>query len=411
MRSSPYASRSRREKRALMTSSYSSPLRLLQVTPHYFPSTGGTQTHVHEVGRQLARMGAQVTILTTDISSRLPETEESEGMHIRRVHPWSLSKERDYFRFAPDIFRVISQGRWDVVHCQGLHTLAPPIAMLAALKAKIPYVVSFHSGGNSSPLRMGLQKVEWHALRPLLERAERLICPSGWEVEYFRAGFHLPERLFEIIPNGANHLADYIPEPMNAEMTSHAGDSKLIVSVGRLELYKGHQRVIAALPRILEQIPDTRLRIIGSGPYESTLQNLAQTLGVADRVEIRAVPPGDNGGMASVMSRADVVTLLSEHEAQGIAALEALALKRPVLVAYTSALRELADRGIVRAVPLNSSPEVVAAAIVDQIRHPLPQAPIELPTWEKCASDLMSVYRTVARASTQSKQIAVSPAH
>lgn len=394
-----------------MTPSYSSPFRLLQVTPHYFPSTGGTQTHVHEVGRRLARMGVQVTILTTDISGLLPEAEESEGMHIRRVRTWSFSKERDYFRFAPDIFHVVSQGDWDVVHCQGLHTLVPPVAMLGALKAKIPYVVSFHSGGNSSPIRIGIQEIEWHAVRPLLERAERLICPSRWEVEHFRDGFHLREGLFEIIPNGANHLADYLPESMNLGVGLNARDGKLIVSVGRLELYKGHQRVIAALPKILEQIPDARLRIIGSGPYESALQNLARALGVAERVEIRAVPSGDHKGMASVMSRADVVTLLSEHEAQGIAALEALALKRPVLVSYTSALKELADQGLVQAIPLNSSPEVVAAAIVDQIRHPQLQAYIELPTWEKCASDLLNVYRAAARASAHSKKIAVSGAH
>jgi glycosyltransferase involved in cell wall biosynthesis len=368
-------------------------LRVLQVTPHYFPSTGGTQTHVHEVGRQLARLGVHVTVLTTDLSGRLPPTEESEGILIRRVRVWSVNKERDYLHLAPDIYRVVRHGGWDIVHCQGLHTLVPPIAMLAALRARIPYVVSFHSGGNSSRLRMALQTTEWHALRPLLVRAKRLICPSKWEAEYFRLGFGLRAGPFAIIPNGANHLSAHLPEATGA--TRAVATSPLIVSVGRLELYKGHHRVIAALPQMREQVPNIRLRIVGSGPYESVLRKLAHRWGVADHVEIRAVPPRDQSGMASVLAQADVVTLLSEHEAQGIVVLEALALKRPVLVAYTTGLREFADRGLARAVRIDGTPGEVAAAIIDQIRNPVLPDEVELPTWERCASDLLEVYREI----------------
>ena len=49
-----------------------SPLRLLLVAASYFPYSGGLETHVHEVGRRFARAGVEVTILTTDISRRLP---------------------------------------------------------------------------------------------------------------------------------------------------------------------------------------------------------------------------------------------------------------------------------------------------------------------------------------------------
>lgn len=374
------------------------PLRVLQVTPHYFPTTGGTQTHVYEVGRRLARLGVEVTVLTTDVSGQLPPREESEGVHIRRVPVWSFHARREYFHFAPDIYRLVSQGYWHVVHCQGIHTLVPPVAMVAALRARIPYVVSFHSGGNSSSLRMWLQRIEWHALHPLLVRAEQLICPSTWEADYFSGGFQLPRELFAIVPNGANHLAACLPiSPEPQRSVARAGGGALILSVGRLELYKGHQRVIAALPWIRNEVPDAHLRIVGVGPYQTTLENLVRDLGVSDHVEIRAVPPGDAAGMASVMAQARVVTLLSEHEAQGIAALEALALKRPVLVAYATALQELADRGLARAVPLDSSPAEVAAAVVEQIRHPLQPQEVELPSWEACTDHLLDIYRTVAR--------------
>jgi glycosyltransferase involved in cell wall biosynthesis len=366
-----------------------SSLRVLVVAACYLPYVGGLETHVYEVGRRLACAGIDVTILTTDVSGRLPIVEESEGMHIRRVRAWPANK--DYY-FAPAIYRVITGGRWDLVHCQGYHNLVPPLAMLAAWRANIPFVLSFHSGGDVTRLRKALRWLQWMMLRPLLLQARKLIAVSEFEAGFFREQLRLPAERFAIIPNGAAHL----PEVPAEAATNEASNQPLIVSIGRLERYKGHQRLIAALPKVLEQVPDARLRIVGIGPYESTLQKMARRLGVAERVDIRAVPPGDGRGMASLLARANLVTLLSEHEAQGLAVMEALTLKRPVLVAGTSALQGLADRGLARAVPLESTPEEVATAVVSQLRQPLVPQNIALPTWDACAANLLALYQEIA---------------
>src|SRR5207248_1909594 len=141
---------------------------------------------------------------------------------------------------APAIYRVITEEDWDLVHCQGYHTLVAPLAMFAAWRAKIPYMLTFHSGGDSSPFRKALRGGQRMALRPLLMRAERLIGPSRWEVEFFRERLHLPSTQFVVIPNGAHHL------PKVSNPARGKTDGTLIVSVGRLERYKGHQRIIAA---------------------------------------------------------------------------------------------------------------------------------------------------------------------
>ena len=127
-----------------MHSTASTPLRVLMVTPRFFPDVGGVETHVYEVARRLARASVDITILTTDRSGQLPTSEPLEGVTVRRVRAWP--EQRDYY-FAPEITRVITQGSWDVVHCQSYHTLVAPMAMLAALRAHIPYVVTFHGGG------------------------------------------------------------------------------------------------------------------------------------------------------------------------------------------------------------------------------------------------------------------------
>lgn len=368
-----------------------SPLRVLMVAARYLPYMGGLETHVHEVGRRLARAGVEVTILTTDVSGQLPVVEELEGICIHRVPAWPTNK--DYY-FAPDIYRFITRENWDLVHCHSYHNLVAPVAMLAARHANIPYILTFHSGGDVSRLRTILRGTQWKMLRPLLSHAQKLIAVSEFEAGFFQKRLRLPSDQFMVIPNGA-HLFEMLTPTI--KVVDEGESEPLIVSIGRLERYKGHQRVIASLPKVLEALPDARLCIVGAGPYESTLWKIARKYGVARRVEIKVIPPGDRSAMASLITKASLVTLLSEYESQGIAVLEALALRRPVLVAGTSALQEFADQGFARAVPLKSTPEEVAGAMLRQLRQPLQPLNIALPTWDDCAASLLSLYQITTR--------------
>jgi glycosyltransferase involved in cell wall biosynthesis len=359
-------------------------LRVLTVTPRYLPLVGGTELHTYETARRIAARH-DVTILTTNPGGQLAAEECRDDLRILRVAAWPA--QRDYY-VAPAIAGVIARRGWDVVHCQGIHTLVAPLAMLAAWRAGVPYVVTFHSGGHSSRLRTLARGTQWTLLGPLLRHARLLIGVSEYEADFFRRQLRLPASRFAVIPNGVQ-LTCATPAP------SSQPRQPLIVSVGRLERYKGHHRVIDALPHVLARRPDARLRIIGSGPYDAQLTRLAHARGVADRVQIGPIAGADREAMAVALSEAAVVTLLSDYESQGIAAWEAIQLRRPVLVADGSAFSELARRGLARAVALDSSPEQVAAAIVEQLEHPLVPSNVALPSWDDCAAQLLTVYRSI----------------
>lgn len=362
--------------------------RVLMVAARYLPLMGGIETHVHEVSQRLAHEGFAVTVLTTDPSGQLPAVERVNDVEIRRVRAYPA--KRDYY-FAPGIYRIITRGDWDLIHCQGFHTLVPPLAMFAAWRAGIPYVITSHTGGHSSRLRNTARTVQWMLLRPLLAHARKIVVVSNFEAEHFRKRLHLPEERFIVIRNGS-----YLPVISALADTAHK-NSPLILSVGRLERYKGHHRIISALPKVLEQRPGTRLQILGTGPYEQTLRQLASNLEVAEYVDIRAVPPSDRQQMASLLSRADLVTLLSDYEAHPVSVMEALALRRPVLVADTSGLSELADGRTVRAISPESTPAEIATAVLLQLDSPLSMTEVHLPTWDDCTSELLSVYRSIGR--------------
>ncbi len=361
------------------------PLHVLMVTPRYLPEMGGVENHVYQVAGRLARAGVQVSVLTTDREGKLPPCERVNEVHIQRVRAWPA--RRDYY-FAPGIYRYVQQHKWGLIHIQSYHTLVAPLAMLAARQAKIPYVLTFHGGGHSSRLRNAARGSQLALLRPLLARAERLVTLARFEKKFFKEALHLPEERFVTIPNGADL-------PGSVQMFAPNSEETLIASIGRLERYKGHQRIIAAMPAILNERPRARLWVAGNGPYEPALRSLAKKLGVEDRVEFRAVPPHQRKKMAEEVSRVDLVVLLSEYETHPIAILEALALGRPALVADTSGLSELCEQGLARAVPLESTPAQVAAAVLDQLRNPLIPIKINLPSWDDCAEGLLNLYHEI----------------
>ncbi len=359
-------------------------LRILMVSARFSPYMGGTETHVNEVGKRMAAAGHDATVLTTDPSRKLPRYEERDGLKIRRVAAYPSN--RDYY-FAPGLYSVIAQGNWDIVHLQGYHTLVAPLAMLACILSKTPFVVSFHSGGHSSQIRTSARGIQHFLLKPLLKRANRLIGVAQFEADFFSENLEIDRSRFVVVPNGSQ-----LPKLTTPVEPS---PDTLIVSPGRLERYKGHHTAIQALPKVLQTNPNVRLRIVGTGPYEADLRNLALSLGISDLVEIGGIPPEDRQGMAALMSRASLVVLFSEYEAHPVAVMEALSLGRSVLVADTSGLSEIAKKGWVKAIALDSTPDKVAAAILRQLDEPPMLHEITLPTWDECTASLLAVYRSV----------------
>jgi glycosyltransferase involved in cell wall biosynthesis len=357
------------------------------VTPRYLPEIGGVERHVHEVATRLAASGAEVTVLTTDRTARRLSVGCDGAVTVRRVPAYP--RGRDWL-FAPAIAAQIRRADCDVLHVQSYHTLVAPIAMAAAARLRIPYVVTFHGGGHSQRIRERARRSQRRALRPLLARASALVAIAPFEIPKYSAELRIAASRFTLIPNGVDLVA-----PPASERSNGASGRPLIASVGRLERYKGHQRVIAALPHVLALEPDARLWVAGSGPYEPELRRLVAELGLADKVEISAVAADDRAAMARRLSHVDLVVLLSDFETHPIAALEAISVGRPLLVGSGSGLGDLAGQGLARAIDPQAPPAETAAAIIRELRDPLERPPVRLPSWDDCAAQLLELYRAI----------------
>jgi glycosyltransferase involved in cell wall biosynthesis len=363
------------------------PIRVLVVAARFLPDLGGTETAIHEIARRMGtRDSFDLTILTTDRSGSRPTRENFDGFTVLRCR--SYPRHKDYY-FAPGVYKHILNENYDIIHCQGIHTAVPILAMAAARRKRIPYVVTLHTGGHSSGFRRRLRNVHWRSLGRLLRGAAMIVAVSRFEQRIFQKACSLDASHFRIIPNGGelpgNHAsAEAIPGR--------------IVSCGRLERYKGHQRIIEALPIVQRSVPDATLHILGSGPYEHQLRACTDALGLEKIVAIECIKPDDRERMGESLAQAAVVATLSDYESHPLAVMEALTLGIPVVGLDTAGISDLVNDKLVRGVPKDASPTTVARILVAALQAGRANASGGLPTWDAAAVDLAQVYLDVTGA-------------
>lgn len=367
-----------------MTRNTARPLRIAMVSALALPEMGGIETHVHEVSSRLAAVGSEVTVLTTDRSGALPTDEELSGYRVRR---WRSRPASSDYCVAPGLVRALRSEDYDVVHVQGIRTLLAPMAMAAAQHAGIPSVLTLHTGGSPSVLRQTLRPLQFRLWAPLLRRTTALVAVCEYERHKIAALLGARDDSIRLIRNGCD------PLPIDQE-AEKSGGSPLLVSAGRLERFKGHHRIVQAMPAILAREPAARLVVAGSGPYEKSLRDLAVRLGVADQVSICSYGPDRRGSLGRLFADADLFCLLSECEAHPVAVMEAVGAGTRALVADTSGLSELGRAGIVTTIALSASDEEVAAAALDLAAAPPPLRP-SIPSWDGCATELLDLYHEV----------------
>lgn len=372
-------------------------LKILMVAARYYPFMGGIETHIHEVSRRMVALGHEVHLVTTDPKGTLPEQEDVDGVQVTRVPAWP--RQRDYY-FAPSIWKHFKRINADILHIQGYHTLVPPLAIAAALRLKLPFVISFHSGGHSLDWRNKIRGMQQRALAPLFRRADHWIGVSEFEADHFSKVMNIPRENFTVVPNGAQ-----LPVPSGTAGQTTDPEAPLILSIGRLERYKGHHRAITAFPHVLKRYPRARLRVLGEGPYKEELIKLVQKMGLSEQVEVGGIPSGNRQDMADLLVSASLVVLLSDYEAHPVAVTEALSLKRPILGTNTSGCGELAAKGLIASVELGASDEDTADAMIETMTNWRPSVAINLPNWDDCTEQLMTIYRHVV----ESKALSADP--
>lgn len=141
---------------------------------------------------------------------------------------------------------------------------------------------------------------------------------------------------------------------------AHPGPFR-IVSCGRLHFGKGHQDLIRAIAELRESNMDVYLTIMGEGGERRALEGLIHKLGLDGKVVLTGAVPENT--VRDELERAHLFALGSHDEAIGVATMEAMAMRLPVVVTDVGGVRELVRDGVDGLLVKPGAPGQMAEAI------------------------------------------------
>lgn len=120
----------------------------------------------------------------------------------------------------------------------------------------------------------------------------------------------------------------------------------IILTVGRLDLHKGHDTVLKAMKILLEEFPRLTYLIVGTGPNEEYLTQLIKEFELNDHVKL--LPEISDDLLPSIYQHCDIFVMPSRHlqnrtdllEGFGVVFLEAAACGKPAIGTHTGGIPE-----------------------------------------------------------------------
>jgi glycosyltransferase involved in cell wall biosynthesis len=140
-----------------------------------------------------------------------------------------------------------------------------------------------------------------------------------------------------------------------------------MVSTGRLAPEKNWDTLLKAAAKVYQEHPDLRVVIIGYGPDEAELQNLAAELGISERVTFTGKLPFSE--VTKYLKAADFFGFASVTETQGLVTMEAMAAGLPVVAVDASGTRDIIDNGE-QGFLVDNDVDALAASIKKLIESP-----------------------------------------
>lgn len=286
--------------------------------------------------------------------------------------------------------RLHAEAPFDLVDAQFFYPDGPAAARLARA---LGLPLSIKARGSDIHV-LGRKPAARRAMVAAADQADGLLAVSE-ALKRAMVAFGMPGAKIRVHHTGLDHVR-FRPLPRGQARAAIAdlvpGDGPLLASVGNLVALKGHDLTIAALARL----PGLRLVIAGGGPEERALRDLANRLGVADRVVLTGPLPAER--LAAVLSAAQAMVLPSASEGLANAWVEALACGTPLVIPDVGGAREV--------VSAPSAGRIVARnvdGIVQAVRELLADPPEQTAvaanaarfSWEANAAELAAHYARI----------------
>ena len=298
-------------------------MKIALVSPYDFAYPGGVAVHISYLERHFTRMGHQVKVIApaskaiSSFGDRFipigsPRPIPTSGSIARlTVSPWLSSRVK----------AVFEREQFDVIH---LHEPLMPMLCTTVLRlSKAANIGTFHACHGRPGYNLAKPFGKW-ILKRWFRKLQGKIAVSKPAMEF--ANEHFPG-YYNIIPNGVD-IEHFSPDVPPIEKFA---DGKLnILFVSRLEKRKGLNYLIEAFKQVKQEIPNSRLIIVGPGTrLRRGYEREVRRSGLEDVVFIGFVPYEE---LPRYYKTADVFCAPAiGRESFGLILLEAMAVGKPIV--------------------------------------------------------------------------------
>jgi phosphatidylinositol alpha-1,6-mannosyltransferase len=260
-------------------------MKTLLVSDIFPPKTGGSGRWFWEIYR---RMPAQV-VIAAGTDPRQTEFDQTHALRIYRLPLEMRSRAlrsieglRGYWRGFRALGPLVRNEQIAQIHAA---RCLPEGLMARTLKWRygIPYICYAH--GEELGTASSSRELTWLTQR-VLRGATFLVANSRNTQRILEEEWAVPAEKVRLLHPGVDTMR-FIPAPPDPQARQRLGweHRTVVLTVGRLQLRKGHDQMIRALASIRQSIPDVLYAIIGDGEERPALEALAQRERVGDHVQ------------------------------------------------------------------------------------------------------------------------------
>ncbi len=327
-------------------------MKIIHITPVFFPYASGMTNVVVEQTRELAKKGHTIEVVTPRYKLEFEKKETINGVHVRRIIPL-LSMGNG--GFVPTLFfALINLKPGTVVHVHAPFFGGIEIVWLMkklGLLRKIKLVVQYHHDPQLKGFTKLLSIPSKLTFSSLIRSADTVIVSS---MDYAKVSYiaKLVNKRTVEIPFGVDTKRF---APLKKDASWQASNQRIIniLFVGALDKahhFKGVETLLRALAQLKVKslshgdgvtLMDYQLDIVGKGDLLNAYKELAQKLCIADNIKFHGFVPDED--LATFHRKADVFVFPStgKAEAFGLVALEAMAVGLPVIASNLPGVRTL----------------------------------------------------------------------
>ena len=325
--------------------------KILITSDLYLPSVNGVVTSVVNLIGELRARGYEVRVLTTSYDNNYHRSEDGQVYYMRsvpfKVYP-GIRMPLNFFKH--EYLDEIIEWRPDVVHSQCeffTFQYAKKISEETGAVLVHTYHTLYNQYASYLPLHAGADLMIALGSQLRLEDVDTVIAPTVKVRDTLIVyGVHAP---LAVIPTGISLEKFRVPrdEAVLAALRQKysIGDGeRILLSLGRLGKEKNIEELIRYFSSLARLRQDVRLMIVGGGPDETRLHEIAESYELGDRVIFTGMV--DPSLVRQYYALGDIFVCASTSETQGLTYVEALACGLPLVCRNDAALDGVIAPGV-----------------------------------------------------------------